>query len=157
MSNTPSRDVGRRSPAKGIHLSLAGSNWVFLTVATAGRARWLAQPSVQHALHEIWQDTATAWLVSDDLLMPDHLHLFCAPNDPRFEIERWIAFGKDRFTRRLPDLGAFQRGSFHHRLRDSESYAQKWQYVRENPVRAGLVASADDWPYHGRVHTIHFS
>jgi hypothetical protein len=24
-------------------------------------------------------------------------------------------------------------------LRDDESYAQKWEYVRANPVRAGLV------------------
>jgi hypothetical protein len=47
-------------------------------------------------------------------------------------------------------------GGFHHRLRAGESYGQKWQYVRENPVRAGLVANPDDWPYHGRVHEIHW-
>jgi len=47
--------------------------------------------------------------------------------------------------------------AFHHRLRGGESYAQKWQYVRENPVRAGLVTRPEDWPYFGRVHEICFS
>ena len=26
-----------------------------------------------------------------------------------------------------------------------------WNYVRENPVRAGLVDSADEWPYGGEI------
>jgi len=83
MSATPFREPGRRSPAKGVHVSLAGPNWVFLTVCTQKRERWLATLSVQRALHEIWQHTATAWLVSDYLLMPDHLHLFCAAARPQ--------------------------------------------------------------------------
>jgi putative transposase len=32
-------------------------------------------------------------------------------------------------------------------LRSDESAKQKWQYIRENPVRAGLVKESDDWPY----------
>jgi len=39
-------------------------------------------------------------------------------------------------------------------LRSSESYSQKWDYVRENPVRAGLVANADDWPWQGEVESL---
>jgi len=54
-------------------------------------------------------------------------------------------------------VGKFQVGGFHHRLRDGESYSQKWQYVSENPVRAGLVERAEDWPYFGRVHEIRWS
>jgi len=117
----------RRTPAKGVHISLGGPNCVFLTVCTDKRECWLAQASVQRALHGIWKDTATAWLVSDFLLMPDHLHLFCAPGDLKFTIERWIAFWKDRFSKLHPNIGTFQPGGFHHRMRDDESYAQKWQ------------------------------
>ncbi|MFB3881745.1 MAG: hypothetical protein ACE149_10800 [Armatimonadota bacterium] len=36
-------------------------------------------------------------------------------------------------------------------LRSGESYGQKWEYVRMNPVRAGLVANPDDWPYQGEI------
>jgi putative transposase len=157
MSEPSSRAPARRTPAKGVKLSLGGANWVFLTVCTSGRARWLAQPTVNHSLHQIWEKTATAWLVSDYLLMPDHLHLFCAPHDLKFTIERWLAFWKDRITKTHSAIGTFQAGGFHHRLRNGESYAQKWQYVRENPVRAGLVARPEDWPFCGRVHDIHWS
>jgi len=154
MDGIPFREAGRRTPAKGVHVSLDGPNWVFLTVCTDKRERWLAQPSVQRALHNIWTNTATAWLVSDYLPMPDHLHLFCAPCELKFTIERWIAFWKDRFAKIHPDTGTFQEVGFHHRLRDKESYAQKWQYVRENPTRHGLVERPEDWPFFGRVHEI---
>ena len=157
MSEIPFREPGRRTPAKGVHVSLGGPNWVFLTVCTEKRACWLAQTSVQRALHDIWEHTATAWLVSDYLLMPDHLHLFCAPHDLKFTIERWVGFWKDRFAKTHSDTGTFQTGGFHHRLREGESYSQKWQYVRENPVRAGLVSHPEEWPYFGRVHEINFS
>lgn len=154
MSHTPFQEPGRRTPAKGVHLTTDGPNWVFLTVTTAHRERLLAQPSVQRTLHDIWEHKATAWLVSDYLLMPDHLHLFCAPHDLKFTIERWIAFWKDRLAKTHPDAEAFQSGGFHHRLRDEENYAEKWLYVRENPIRAGLVTHMDEWPYRGRVHDI---
>ena len=146
----------RRTPAKGVRITLSGPNWVMLTVNTHDRERWLAQPSVQRALHDLWLNRATAWLVSDYVLMPDHLHLFCAPRDLKFTIEKWMAFWKDQFTKQHPDVGTFQRGGFHHRLRDGENYADKWRYVRENPVRAGLVTEPEEWPYFGRVHDIHF-
>jgi putative transposase len=168
MSEIPFREPGRHTPAKGVHVSLNGPNWVFLTVCTEKRGQWLAQLSVQRTLHDIWQNTATAWLVSDYLLMPDHLHLFCAPHDLKFTIERWIGFWKDQLAKNLKSQSGaaappyqptwkFQAGGFHHRLRDGERYSQKWQYVRENPVRAGLVSRPEDWPYFGRVHEMRWS
>jgi len=45
----------------------------------------------------------------------------------------------------------WQPGFFDHLLRNDESYAQKWEYVRQNPVRAGLVKFTEDWPYQGEV------
>jgi putative transposase len=152
----PYRDVGRRTPAKGVHTSLDGPNWVYLTVCTRNRERWLADSNIQQALHHIWENSATTWLVSDYLLMPDHLHLFCAPRDLKFTIEAWIRFWKQRLAKTQPDAGRFQVGGFHHRLRDKESYSEKWIYVQENPVREGLVTNANDWPYRGRVHDIRF-
>jgi len=40
---------------------------------------------------------------------------------------------------------------FDHLVRSAESRAEKWAYVRENPVRAGLVIRAEDWPFAGAV------
>ena len=44
-----------------------------------------------------------------------------------------------------------QLGSNDHLLRSYESYAQKWEYVFQNPVRARLVSRAEDWPYAGEI------
>ena len=36
---------------------------------------------------------------------------------------------------------------FEHRLRKEESFREKADYILANPVRAGLVERAEDWPY----------
>jgi hypothetical protein len=38
----------------------------------------------------------------------------------------------------------------------AESYSLKWDYVRMNPVRAGLVAKSEDWLYQGEVVRLPF-
>ena len=144
----------RKTPAKGVQLLAGDSNWVFLTVCTNQRERWLTDVSIMRSLHLIWETDATAWLVSDYLLMPDHLHLFCAPYDSKFSIERWIGYWKDRLAKSNPVAGRFQVGGFHHRMRRGESYSVKWDYVQMNPVRAKLVDNPEDWPYRGRVHNV---
>jgi len=49
-------------------------------------------------------------------------------------------------------LSSFWQPGFNdHVLRNDESYAQKWEYVFQNPVRGGLVARAEDWPYAGEI------
>jgi len=48
----------------------------------------------------------------------------------------------------------WQREFFDHVLRSEESYAEKWEYMRQNPVRAGLAMSAEDWPFQGEVHPL---
>jgi putative transposase len=156
MSDGHLLEPRRRTPAQGVHLKLDRPNWVFLTVCTEKRSPWLAQSGAQRVLHQVWKEQATAWLVSDYVPMPDHLHLFCASRDVKFTIERWIAFWKDRFAKAHLEQGRFQSGGFHHRLRDDESYSEKWRYAWENPVRKGLVSRAQDWPFWGKVHEIHW-
>ena len=82
-NDAPFEDVGRKHPTPGVHVQLGGPNWVLLTVTTEDRQRWLASAGAHRLLHQTWQE-ATAWLVSEYLLMPDHLHCFCAPGDLHF-------------------------------------------------------------------------
>lgn len=42
---------------------------------------------------------------------------------------------------------AWQRDFFDHRLRQTKSFTEKATYIRNNPVRAGLVTTQDQWPY----------
>jgi putative transposase len=90
------------------------------------------------------------------VIMPDHVHLFIRGPD-NFKLGQWIGMLKQNLAKQIEDSGTtsmiWQRGFFDHLLRSDESYAQKWNYVRENPVRAGLLTNADDWPYSGdRAH-----
>lgn len=156
-SGTPFDDVGRKNPAAGVHVQLSGRSWVLLTVTTAKRRPWLACTDAHRLLHHTWQDT-TAWLVSDYILMPDHLHCFCAPSNLGVSIERWITYWKREFRRRHDNADwKFQSRGWHHRLRQDESYSSKWIYVEENPVRKGLVQNINDWTYKGRVHDIRWT
>jgi len=87
--------------------------------------------------------------------MPDHVHLFCSPCRPGVDLERWVRFWKSTFTRRHAEPShRWQRQHWDRRLRGDDSYSVKWDYVRNNPVRAGLVEHADDWPYQGEMHSL---
>ena len=51
-----------------------------------------------------------------------------------------------RITARTAKI-EWQRNFFDHRLRSSESKEKKAVYIRNNPVRAGLINAHEDWPY----------
>ncbi len=154
-NSQPQVRFDRRTPAKGVHVQSDGPTIVWLTVCSKNRVEWIAQEPVMNSLHVIWLKEATAWLVCDYLLMPDHLHLFCAPRDPRFTIERWVAFWKDRLSKRhRMETWAWQRNVFHHRIRSARDFSAKWNYMMQNPVRKGLVSCVENWPWRGRVHDI---
>jgi REP element-mobilizing transposase RayT len=116
------------------------------------RASTLAQPCWRDLLVQSWRE-ADAWLVGAYIIMPDHLHLFCAPKKDEITIGHWIAFRKRQFRHKSRENAPrFDSRAFHHRLRRGESYGEKWEYVRTNPVRAGLVKDPDEWPYQGVLH-----
>jgi len=48
----------------------------------------------------------------------------------------------------------WEEGFFDHLLRNDESMGEKWDYIQQNPVRAGLVNDPDDWPYQGEIAPI---
>jgi len=73
----------------------------------------------------------------------------------------WIQSLRTVIGKRLLGLGIhkphWQEGFFDHLLRSYESYAQKWEYVRMNPVRAQLSKTPEDWPYQGEIVRIPFA
>ena len=70
-------------------------------------------------------------------------------------MQKWKQWTSKRMARELKLAGGiWQEEFFDHVLRSSESYSQKWNYVRENPVRAGLVKKSDDWPFQGEIESL---
>jgi putative transposase len=93
--------------------------------------------------------------------MPDHLHFFCITDETpgsaslsRFigGFKQWTAKGILQGTGLPPPL--WQKQFFDHVLRSDETYQSKWLYIWNNPVRAGLVRLAEDWPYGGEIVTV---
>jgi putative transposase len=128
----------------------------FVTFCTYQRRKLLAADSVNAAFVAFAEHAYSRRniAVGRYVIMPDHLHLFVGGPDD-FELGRWTAMLKQHLGKQIEASRSkspiWQRGFFDHLLRSDESYAQKWNYVRENPLRAGLVTNADDWPYSGEI------
>ncbi len=146
-------NCGRDNPATGVYRFPGNPTIVFLTVCTFQRQTGLANQHVMNALAESWK-TADSWSVGHFLLMPDHLHLFCAPKREEFSIEQWIPYWKRQVRRVCPSTPRFQSRGFHHRLRKGDSYEDRLQYVLNNPVRAGLVKTPDEWAFQGKLNDL---
>ena len=76
--------------------------------------------------------------------MPDHLHALIAM-DGEASLSSTIANFK-RATSKFAGV-RWQRNFFDHRLRHDESAFEKYIYIRQNPIRAGLVRKEENWPY----------
>ena len=200
---------GRKVPSKNSVRWFEGSNRaiiLYVTMCTTGRAPVLACKDSFDCIVAAFRQ-ANYWLVGRFVVMPDHIHFFCAPGIwPPYNFHKWISFVKSTISRTFPlplrnqieDMVRMREGAapsapraahtevrppdvahtevrppdvarteprppMHHlfqmqcwdtQLRRSDSYAQKWEYVRNNPVRKGLCGNADDWPYQGELNVL---
>lgn len=116
----------------------------------------LASPEVHATLLQAW-DSAIGWHVGRYMVMPEHLHFFCSPLAAAPGIRDWISYWKKVTSRLWPFpivRPVWQRDLWDTQLRRSDSYAKKWEYVVNNPVRRGLVTQSSDWPYQGEIHRL---
>ena len=84
------------------------------------------------------------WYLTLLLLMPDHLHMLVGI-EGEDSLSKIIRDFK-RATARFAGV-TWQRNFFDHRIRQDESLQQKEDYIRENPVRAGLIAPGEKWRF----------
>lgn len=130
---------------------------IFLTVCAQGRKRILASDEVVTLLRDSWQQ-ATSWMVGRFIVLPDHLHLFCAPAENLARpLNQRVRYWKMLASRRWPrpaEQPVWQLDFWDTQLRRGTHYDEKWQYVRENPVRAQLVTEPDAWPHQGELNEL---
>ena len=87
------------------------------------------------------------WKVLAAVLMPDHLHVVVAPEDRDAKVGNFSGALKRWIREELGASWKWQPGCFDRPLRSDESLHEKWRYLQENPVRAGLVSNSGNWPY----------
>ncbi len=132
---------------------------IFLTVCAAERKPILANEGAVAVILQAWQ-AATHWAVGRYIILPDHLHLFCAPaRSDALPVQRWVAFWKSRASSRWPhptEHPIWQADCWDTQLRRGENYDAKWEYVRSNAVRHGLVSQPEEWPWQGELNVLHW-
>lgn len=96
-----------------------------------------------------------AW-VSIAVVMPDHVHLLLKPM--RLPDGGWLSlssilhsvksFTAHRIQKLRGDHGALWQGESYDRIvRDADEYDEKFEYIRLNPVRRGLVEDSRDYRF----------
>ena len=134
-----------------------GLQQYFLTFCVAGR-------------RGVFVDATTVGVVRDQILrsaadfyfaviaycfMPDHVHLLIEALRDDADAARFVHQAKQRSGYAFSK----QRGSplwqpsfYDHILRGTEATLSVVRYILENPVRAGLVAAPEDYPFSGASH-----
>ena len=119
----------------------------FITIhAAACNQNVLALPELAPRLWDEWLSYANLGRCFPALflVMPDHVHgLFTFPQS---EVMQNVVSAWKRITARRYGVN-WQRDFFDHRIRDDDERQKKAEYILANPVRKGLVAVPEAWPY----------
>ena len=119
----------------------------FLTLCTLPRGdNQLCHSDIFQRMRESvsHRETIGQWWVPLLLLMPDHLHMLVSFSPVPGMVKTVTAW--KRYVARHVGI-SWQRDFYEHRLRRDESFEEKAQYIRLNPVRAGFIAASETWPY----------
>ena len=89
--------------------------------------------------------------LNDFVIMPDHIHLLIEVGND-MTIEKAMQLIKGRFSHRLSDeIGykgeVWQRGFTEVQVMNKQAFETHRAYIAENPVKAGLAPSAEEYPF----------
>jgi putative transposase len=125
---------------------------LFVTLCTAERKPALANDIVHARMLEFLESSKEryGWCPQRYVAMPDHIHILVRKGDGRTALGAWIKALKAVVAQKE---FRWQAGFFDHVIRSGDSAEEKWEYVVQNPVRAGLVERPEDWRFGREIHT----
>ena len=87
----------------------------------------------------------------DFVIMPDHLHLLLTVYGD-LTIEKAMQLIKGRFSHRLSEEFGYkgevwQRGFTEVQVMNKQNFEAHREYIAQNPVKAGMAASPDEFPF----------
>ena len=88
------------------------------------------------------------------VIMPDHLHFIAHKKDSQsrerlYDLVRLLK-SKSLYLLKKANVVVrtfWQHGYYEHVIRNERDWTEKARYVLDNPIKAGLVASHQDYPY----------
>lgn len=132
------------------HIILRGNNRQAIVLDDADRRRLLDGLGEQAALAQV--------AVNAYVLMSNHLHLLLTPETAEGIPRLMQALGRNyvqAFNRRHARTGTLWEGRYRSTLIEAERYLLACMaYIDLNPVRAGMVAAAADYPWSSHGHMI---
>lgn len=112
---------------------------------------WLKHPDVGAAVqNSLLYFDGVRYRLLRWCVMPNHVHVIVEVNDG-FALEEvvhsWKSFTANRANRLLGRTGAFWQIEYFDRYIRSEQHLNRaLHYIDQNPVKAGLVPEASEWP-----------
>jgi putative transposase len=143
-----------RKPNRLAAASYRGQRAYFLTLCTAQRRKIFTDSKLVNALLFALREKCSCHFFNlyAFCFMPDHLHLVVTGKNDLADLVPLVRAFKGASTsvaRKMHLINLWQKGYYDHALRDGESLDQAAWYIFLNPVRAGLVERAEEWPYSG--------
>ena len=89
--------------------------------------------------------------IHEYVVMPNHIHLLISIADQQ-KLSRVIQLIKGGFSHSLRQNGiifreVWEQRYYDRRVRNANEFAEISRYIRQNPVRKGLVERAEDYPH----------
>ncbi len=122
----------------------------FQDQATVGPT-WLRQDAIAQIVADALyfaSDNLRQFNLHAYVVMPNHVHMLVTPQAPPPEFMRAVKTFTSRQANQL--LGSrgeqfWQHESYDHWVRDDEQFQRIVRYIEDNPVRAGLVVTPEDY------------
>ena len=126
----------------------------FLTTCTYRRRTTFRDHTVASQTIALFRTTSQAegFSLLAYCLMPDHAHVLVEGLSDSSDFKRFAKLTKQRSGAAYAlkaDGPLWQKGNYERVLREGEDAKEIARYIIVNPVRAGLVQSADEYPYVG--------
>jgi putative transposase len=132
---------------------LSPSRTFFATTSTSMGKRLLQSERNAGLLIDVLRSLVAEqhFQLHDFVIMPDHFHLLVEVNGA-MKIEKAMQLIKGRFSHRLShELGykgeVWHRGFTEVQVASRAAFEPHQAYIAENPVKAGLAASIDEYPF----------
>lgn len=139
----------------------------FITTNTANHVSWFTEDALCYIVmeHILLNALVKRFTVFSFVVMPDHLHLLLQTLGPNIsecirslktncsrEINRYLRNADlERSTAGVDTRGAevfrWKPRFYDHVTRDIRDFYSHLEYIRNNPVKAGLVTRPEDYPY----------
>jgi REP element-mobilizing transposase RayT len=118
----------------------SGPTWLKQPQVAAGVVDTLLRAEQQWGLYELF-----AWVV-----MSNHVHVLLTPHKALAEVTRAVKKTSAKQANLILGRAGhpfWQDESYDHWVRDEREFDRIVSYIEWNPVRAGLVERAEDWPW----------